>query len=77
MEHYSLHWGDESRGKCVSLGFIKDVQKDASATELAENTPVPDSATHVLAFSANVLGRSDFCAATKIEDAGAEKKAEL
>merc|ERR1719498_1942553 len=29
VEHYSLHWGDASKGKCVSVGFIKALPRGA------------------------------------------------
>mmetsp|Transcript_35325 Transcript_35325/g.77215 ORF Transcript_35325/g.77215 Transcript_35325/m.77215 type:complete len:643 (-) Transcript_35325:308-2236(-) len=81
VEQYVVYWG---RGKCSDEnpsqhrnGHLKDLQVGGDLEfQLPEDTAVPKDTTHLLVFSKNKHGESDFCADVDFVD-NAERKAEL
>jgi len=73
LTHYAVYWG---RSDCSSggqsgakNGLIQDVATDGKVEfELPENTQMPAQTTHILVFSKNSYGESEFCQSTSFED---------
>mmetsp|Transcript_2051 Transcript_2051/g.5483 ORF Transcript_2051/g.5483 Transcript_2051/m.5483 type:complete len:641 (-) Transcript_2051:112-2034(-) len=80
VREYALYWGRQScadGGQTgAKNGHIKDVPIDGSmAVVLPADTEIPSDTSHILVFSKNAHGESDFCVSASFEDnASAEKK---
>jgi len=82
LTHYAVYWG---RSSCkeggqsgAKNGHIKDVDiKDPTEVVLAQDSPVPDGTTHILVFSKNKYGESEFCVSDNFDHATSGMKGEL
>jgi len=79
---YALHWGRhgcaEGGQSGAKNGHIKDLPVGGSMSmELPLDTAVPADSSHVLVFSKNRFGESEFCVSTTFEDNQAAGKKEL
>lgn len=73
---YKVYWGkrgcEGEDSKNFKNGHIRDVDANGSLTiSLDVDTFVPPETTHILVFSANKFGESDFCVSISFEDFGA------
>mmetsp|Transcript_23009 Transcript_23009/g.72852 ORF Transcript_23009/g.72852 Transcript_23009/m.72852 type:complete len:643 (+) Transcript_23009:44-1972(+) len=80
---YALYWGRQSCGadggqSGAKNGHIRDVPSDGTlSVALPIGTVVPADTTHVLVFSKNKYGESDFCTSSSFEDNQSAEKKEL
>jgi len=80
VSEYALYWGRQSCAdggqSGAKNGFIKDAPVDGPMSiQLPADTEIPSDTSHILVFSKNKHGESDFCVSASFEDArGAEKK---
>lgn len=72
LTQYRVYWGKRScseDGKGAKNGHIRDVDARVELQlSLDSNTFVPPSTSHILVFSANKHGESDFCVSISFED---------
>mmetsp|Transcript_7596 Transcript_7596/g.15745 ORF Transcript_7596/g.15745 Transcript_7596/m.15745 type:complete len:640 (-) Transcript_7596:176-2095(-) len=79
---YVLYWGRQSCAEGgqsgAKNGHIADVPVDGSMDyAMRADTPVPADTTHILVFSKNKYGESEFCVSTSFEDNKSDEKKEL
>jgi len=73
VTHYAMYWGRQNCSDGGQMGakngHIRDVPIESPLMEdIAADTHLPEGTTHILVFSKNKLGESEFCKDVPFED---------